>query len=415
MALDRLRKVAELSVARASAVRGRGEEATKQALVLPVIDALGYDIWNPAEVCPEYEADFAVKKAGQREKVDLAIVLDGLPVMFLEVKALETQLDGHEGQLGRYFNATTAVRLGILTNGIEWRFFTDTGDPNIMDLRPFHTVRLDSLDHGLDVFSRFAKSALNPESIREYATELLYVQKMACFLRNELDLREREPSEYFIRWILKSEAMYTGLVTAAVVDRFRPIVKGALTRVVREVVRRSIAAMDEEAGQYSDVPQGQPSASQPVTAQVKGELGTDCSSAEAGKPDIITTEEELHAFRCLQKIWESSELCTMEIFDASIKKRVPAVLDYKDTTGYFGVYINKPSWWVVRVVFGAKQSWIGFNVDESLVRNLVPAGVDILSPSPWAPFRVRISGPEDIERLSDIFIATIKDFARLKG
>jgi len=36
-----------------------------------MLDALGYDIWNPCEVCPEYAADTAIKKAGQKEKVVL--------------------------------------------------------------------------------------------------------------------------------------------------------------------------------------------------------------------------------------------------------------------------------------------------------------------------------------------------------
>ncbi len=45
------------------------EEATKHALVLPFIQALGYDVFNPMEVVPEYTADFGLK---QGEKVDYA-------------------------------------------------------------------------------------------------------------------------------------------------------------------------------------------------------------------------------------------------------------------------------------------------------------------------------------------------------
>ena len=64
MSIDRLKSVVEQINARIPATRGRGEEATKQALILPLLSALGYDIWNPAEVCPEYEADFAIRKGG---------------------------------------------------------------------------------------------------------------------------------------------------------------------------------------------------------------------------------------------------------------------------------------------------------------------------------------------------------------
>lgn len=126
-------------------------------------------------------------------------------------------------------------------------FFTDTGDPNIMDSMPFHVVRLEAIDQGLDVMSRFAKPVFSTEAIRDYATELKYTAQIANPLRGEFDLKEREPSEYFIRWVLKANGMYDGIVNANVVDRFRPIAKAALTRVIRDIVRRSITAMDEEA------------------------------------------------------------------------------------------------------------------------------------------------------------------------
>ncbi len=162
MSFERIKTVSQQILDRAPAVRGRGEQAGKQALVLPMIDALGYDIWSPTEVCPEFEADFAIKKAGQKEKVDIAILLNGTPRIYIETKPLEDSLDGHEGQLARYFNATQTVTLGILTNGLEWRFFTDTGNPNVMDSQPFHIARLDAVDQGLDVLSRFSKSVFLP-------------------------------------------------------------------------------------------------------------------------------------------------------------------------------------------------------------------------------------------------------------
>ena len=46
------------------------EEAAKTALVMPFIQALGYDVFNPSEVIPEYTADVGTKKG---EKVDYAI------------------------------------------------------------------------------------------------------------------------------------------------------------------------------------------------------------------------------------------------------------------------------------------------------------------------------------------------------
>src|SRR3954465_14627223 len=101
MSVERIKNTVDQIVSRIPLVRGRGEEATKQALILPMLDALGYDIWNPCEVCPEFDADFAIKKAGQKERVDLAVLVGGLPRIYFEVKSADTGLDGHSGQLAR--------------------------------------------------------------------------------------------------------------------------------------------------------------------------------------------------------------------------------------------------------------------------------------------------------------------------
>ena len=97
------------------------EEATKMSLVAPFFQLLGYDIFNPAEFCPEYTADVGIKKG---EKVDYAILINGNPIILIEVKSINKNLDKHSSQLFRYF-ATTNARFAILTNGITYRFYSD--------------------------------------------------------------------------------------------------------------------------------------------------------------------------------------------------------------------------------------------------------------------------------------------------
>ncbi|HEY3322554.1 MAG TPA: type I restriction endonuclease [Planctomycetota bacterium] len=409
MSLDRAKAVVDKILNKLLAVRGKGEEATKQALILPVLDALGYDIWDPAEVCPEYEADFATKKLGQKEKVDLAILLEQIPRVYIEIKSVDTVLDGHEGQLARYFNATSTVTLAILTNGLEWRFFTDTGDPNVMDAKPFHISKFDAVDQGLEVFVRFAKPVFSPEAIRDYATDLRYTASIADFLRAHLDLRDREPSEAFVRWILKSENVYDGTVNLNVVERFNPIVKAAMTKVFREIVRRAISAMDTQTAEVSttesapgeQVQQGEP----PVlvttnkTAEQLADVTSELEQADGPKSLIVTTERELQSFAILKEQFEHSALAKSLVYEASLRKDVPLSIAYKDTTGYFGVYFNKPSWWIARVVTEAKQPWIGLNVDPVIAATLIPAGFTRMSESPWSKFRVAIKEPEDLNQL----------------
>lgn len=423
MSFDKIKSVAEQIRNRAPAVLGKGEQATKQALVLPMLDALGYDIWDPAEVCPEYDADFAIRKAGQKEKVDIALFIAGVPRIYIETKPIDETLDGNEGQLARYFNATRTVTLAILTNGLEWRFFTDTGDPNVMDAQAFHVAKLDAADQGLDVIAHFAKPVFAAEAIRDYATELRYTAQMAGFLRQELDLKDREPSEYFIRWILKAERMYDGVVNANVVERFRPIAKDALTRVIREIVRRSITAMEKEAAQPGAGPGAQPQQAdasarrEPHAAESSPPTDDGGESADPARRAIETTERELQAFAIVKEQFEKSSLAGATVYDSAVRRDIPVVLSYKDTTGYFGIFFNKPSWWIMRISIGVRASWVGVNVDEAVALPLLPEGMRRLGPHPFADFRVELASPDDLDKLHRLVFAafeqTIREHSRL--
>lgn len=59
------------------------EEATKTSFVLPFLQALGYDIFNPEEVTPECICDYGTKKG---EKIDYTVCMDGEPIMLIECK-----------------------------------------------------------------------------------------------------------------------------------------------------------------------------------------------------------------------------------------------------------------------------------------------------------------------------------------
>jgi len=387
--------------ARIPAVRGRGEEATKQALVLPMLEMLGYDIWNPGEVCPEFEADFALKKLGQKEKVDLAILVGRDPRIFMEVKPVDQMLDGHQGQLARYFNGVPTVSLGILTNGVEYRFFTDSGEPNLLDPQPFFILNLESHDFGLDVLSRFHKSQFSPGGIRDYATELRYTQKITQYLRSELDLRNRDPGDALVRWVLASEDVFEGRVVASVVERFRPIVKNALHQVILDVVRRSLVALDK------GVSAPEPPREEVVEPAVQPASVVAAPAEEGASKQPVTTAMELAAFEIIKGQFATSVLATGRIFDASLRREVPIELAYKDTTGYFGVYLNKPGWWFVRLQLDSKQPWVALNLGLPQAAALLPPGASLLPATAFGEVRVAIRGPDDLHALNRALIAAM--------
>ena len=159
------------------------EAATKTALVLPFIDALGYDIFDPAEVVPEFTADVGIKKG---EKVDYAITKDGVPIIMIEAKCLGTDLTiVHASQLYRYFSVT-AARFSILTDGATYRFYSDLDAPNKMDDKPFLVFDLLNFDASqVEELKRFSKSAFDVDNILSTASEFKYTREIKTLLAAE--------------------------------------------------------------------------------------------------------------------------------------------------------------------------------------------------------------------------------------
>lgn len=169
------------------------EESTKMSLILPVFKYLGYDVFNPEEFCPEVSADVGVGiKNG--EKVDYAIKSNKRIRVLVECKHhKERNLNKHVSQLFRYF-AVTSAKLGVLTNGIEWRFYSDLKQPNIMDTECFYSFRIDNIsDFDLGIIPQFAKSVYSEKCIKEIVElvndsekyESIHREKIYDFFRNQ--------------------------------------------------------------------------------------------------------------------------------------------------------------------------------------------------------------------------------------
>ncbi|HII07162.1 MAG TPA: restriction endonuclease, partial [Methanotrichaceae archaeon] len=152
------------------------EEATKNALVLPFIAALGYNVFDPTEVVPEFTADVGTKKG---EKVDYAVLMDENPIILFECKWCGANLDNeHSSQLYRYFSVTDG-RFGVLTNGIIYRFYSDLEKPNKMDEKPFFELNLLDIDESLvEELKKFTKSSFDLDDILTTASELKYTKEV---------------------------------------------------------------------------------------------------------------------------------------------------------------------------------------------------------------------------------------------
>jgi hypothetical protein len=205
------------------------EEAVKTAVVLPLFQALGYDVFDPFEMIPEFTAD-AVGKKGER--VDYAIKLNGEIRILVECKPVTTQLDKvHLAQLFRYFTVTPA-KFAILTNGRTFQFHTDLEEPNKLDTRPFLTFDLADVQpqHVLEL-KKFEKASFDVDAILATAERLKYVSAIKQQITQEMD----NPSEESVR--ILSSGLHEGRFTAAVRDQFSQHVKAAFREIVLESVK----------------------------------------------------------------------------------------------------------------------------------------------------------------------------------
>lgn len=258
------------------------EEATKNALIMPFITVLGYDVFNPLEVVPEMVCDIGTKKG---EKIDYAIMKDGQPVILIECKHWQQDLDNHNNQLLRYFGVSKA-KFGILTNGIQYRFYTDLAEKNVMDEKPFLEVDLsDPKDAQIEELKKFHKSYFDIDTILSTASELKYSNDLRGIIQSEF----QNPSDDFIKFLAKQ--VYDKPFTANACEQFRPIVKRAIATYINDIISDRLKAAMKEGDTHSE--QGE-SKSEPVQEQ----------------PEIVTTDEELQAFYIIRSIL--CEICPVD-------------------------------------------------------------------------------------------------------
>lgn len=376
---DSIARVAER--ARTQIVNIVGEQATKMSLIAPFLTVMGYDVFDPAEVIPEYIASFAIKKAGQFEKVDYAIKVNDKIVMIIEAKAHDQKAEAHDGQLGRYFNSLVHTKVAIVSNGIQYRFFTDLKHENVMDERPFFTFDLLNYQpKDLEDLKIFHRDNFDAIGIKQAAEEMVYLKGMTNLLANVL----QAPSDEFIKFLIgemskSSESYEIGQkITAKVIGKFRPIVQKALKNSLVHLMTRSI---DDALGTPIPVT---PDTSESVSAseEVEEETATVI-------PGIETTEEELAAFDKIQAIAASSSQSDLPV-------------TYKDVMTYFGVNVGKPAWWFARLYLSAKQ--------KSIIFRLSPEEVQLLA----AQFKVQEAVASGNDGATKVLIDSIDDLDQLK-
>lgn len=301
------------------------EEATKTAFILPFIAALGFDIHDPSEVVPEFTADLGMKKG---EKVDYAIFRDGKVIMLIECKPCTSALDdSHMNQLFRYFTVTD-TRIGVLTDGVNYCFYSDIDERNKMDQKPFMEFNLlDFQDHQVADLKRLTKSAFNLDELLTAAGEMKYTREITRLIGQEISA----PSEDFVK--LFASKVYAGPLRQGVREQFCGIVKRAFTQFINNTINERLrSAM---AATQTTTTEGTASATQEGAA-----------TPDSSESKVLTTEEELQAFLIVRAIM--CEVCPIER------------IAFRDAQSYSSVLLDdnrlKP---LCRFHFDMKQKKVG--------------------------------------------------------
>lgn len=381
--IDDLSKHMDSVRGRMDHVRGN-EQATKQALIVPLLQVLGYDVFDPREVRPEYVADFAIKKQGQFEKVDYAIFLNDKPAIFIECKPVGAELSDHDGQLSRYFNATQDVKVAIITDGVKLRAFTDLRSPNVMDPTPWFSVDLLALKPAeLDALRRFRKADFVAAEVVALAEEMVYYNAMVEFLSRQL----REPNESFVRFVA-GEIQAAGRVTGRIVERLSPILRKAIQSAIVEHVARSF-----------DAPSPAPETAPPPSAPV---ISASAVSRDDGpREGVVTTAEELQIY---------------ETIAGWVREVVPdAKLSFRDSKSYATIHQENVRKWFLRFGADRKPWWLalrGVSVDEA--KRLAP-GVELSDAGFPGGCRMTLPAVADLSKVRAAIILAFQREAERKA
>lgn len=201
----------------------KGEQATIDAFVKPFIRALGYDDTNPTEVVPQFTADIGTK---QGEKVDLAILKNDKAIMLIECKEWSSDLPKEDvSQLFRYFTAVTEARIGVLTNGVLYRFYTDSEKPNVMDTKPFFEFNMSEIQPPLvNVLKNFTKDRFDLDNTRSIALDLKHRGEIKQILIKQLET----PTHGFVKFF------YEAIKSQMEIQDFADVVKRAFNEFLSE-------------------------------------------------------------------------------------------------------------------------------------------------------------------------------------
>lgn len=333
------------------------EEATKNAFIMPFIKELGYDVFNPNEVTPELVADIGLK---QGEKIDYAIMQNGEPIILIECKHHAAPLNvNNASQLFRYFH-TTKAKFSILTNGFEYRFYTDLVEKNKMDEKPFFVFNItDIKDNQIEELKKFQKGQFDFQNIVNTANELKIMNELKVLINSELT----DPSPEFVKHFAK--LAYPGMITAKVLDQFTSLTKRTIQNYINDLITERLkSALTKEDDKAKEIQQGPPE-----------------EAADVSK--VMTTEEEMEGFMIVKTI---------------LRQKIPLNrIAYRDAQSYFAILLDDNNRKTICRLYldGSKKYLVTLDADRKELRH-------------------ELSSLDDIFKYAELLVQIVEDYDGVK-
>ena len=334
------------------------EEATKNAFIMPFLQALGYDVFNPIEVVPEFISDIGLKKG---EKIDYAIFKDGNPTILIECKHWAQNLSIHDGQLLRYFHVSKA-KFGLLTNRITYRLYSDLEMPNKMDEKPFLEFNINEIkDNQIEELKKFHKTIFDAESIVNTASELKYMNELKHLIQQEL----LNPTPDFVKHFAKQ--VYPSNISSKILEQFtnltRKSIQQHISDLITERLKTALTKEDEAA---------------------KAEEAIQAEQAKLDDGKVVTTQEELEGFLIVKTI---------------LRQKISAKrISHRDAQSYFAILLDDNNRKTICRLYlnAAKKYFVTLDEQKKEVKN-------------------EISSIDDIFKYSDTLLKTVETYDNSKA
>jgi|GEM_PF-1046026 len=389
-------------------VRGN-DQAVKQSLIGPVFSLLGYDLTDPRECIPGFRLEAGPGKASA--PIDWVFVGAGKPWFFVSAKDTEQKLVPVDERLTHYFDQASEVKLGIATNGVQWRFFTDLATSETMDREPFLVWDVLADEQApFDVLNFLAilqKSQFQPELIRAFAQTNTSRKNLMV---TELE-RLLEPSPEFIKLAVAN--LETRKLSEGVIEYWKPILANAIAQWARV---RTLTSVISQAHYPEAQPPSQTAAPAPVIVQEKEwermkALASVISQPAAAPPPPSAALEETASIRSMSTSAEES--VAFEIFQAICTEERPIACE--NTLSSFNIHFPfSPTSVIARFHLQEREKTVWFPMDAAKCAHLCP-GFKVKATQFPSWTSCTLKGPEDLRKIEQAVLEAYETIKALQA